>query len=787
MKKEYDKKRIAVLSAVGLAVTGIVIACVILLSPKKLVISEICADNDGKFKEASRRDSKGKLCDWVEIYNPNDKEVSLKDYKIIREDGKECAVSGGSVPAHGYALIYCTKNGFDDSDIPWVDIKIPKGEEHTISIKSGSKVIDSLTAEPTPEGFTVCSGEDGAYITVPTPCGENSRDKKASQVVFSEESGFYPKGFMLEMTAANSAGIYYTTDGTDPRTSDTAEIYSKPVEVKDRSGEKNVLSAIDPMKIQLQYRVGKVKLPKDEDVDKGTVIRACARNTDGGWGKVSTASYFVGFSTEDHSSMPVISMVTDPAALYDHETGIYVRGKVYEDYYPTEPDHLYNGSIPANYNQRGKEWERPCCLQFFESDGSLVFTQDAGMRIQGGWSRADYQKSFRFFARSDYGSKKFGYSFWQGLETADGKDDDSFSTFVLRNGGNDSNYLKFKDIMIQDMASCLLPATQSGRPCVLFIDGEYWGMYVLQEDYSQEYFARHYGVDEDSVAIYKNDELDEGMDPDEISYSNMQKFISESDMSIDDNYRRACELMDMDCFIDYCAVEMYIFNDDWPQNNYGCWRSTDGSLYGDGKWRFFLFDTESCACHYNMKSLETDIFEYLEKKQKKPLNSMILSLLENEEFRSKLTTRLMDMGNILYTAERTSSFEKRYEAEYLPEMYAYFLRFPTYRTVERSSMGMISRMSKFFDGRQQKLIKDLSHRYTLGRAKTVKVTSDKDITLNGLSIQSGFEGRYFNNCELILKADSEVTWTVKQNGNTTEVNDSKLVIKMTGDTEIKAE
>ena len=145
------------------------------------------------------------------------------------------------------------------------------------------------------------------------------------------------------------------------------------------------------------------------------------------------------------------------------------------------------------------------------------------------------------------------------------------------------------------------------------------------------------------------------------------------------------------------------------------------------------------------------------------------------------------MGNILYTAERTSSFEKRYEAEYLPEMYAYFLRFPTYRTVERSSMGMISRMSKFFDGRQQKLIKDLSHRYTLGRAKTVKVTSDKDITLNGLSIQSGFEGRYFNNCELILKADSEVTWTVKQNGNTTEVNDSKLVIKMTGDTEIKAE
>jgi spore coat protein CotH len=197
----------------------------------------------------------------------------------------------------------------------------------------------------------------------------------------------------------------------------------------------------------------------------------------------------------------------------------------------------------------------------------------------------------------------------------------------------------------------------------------------------------------------------------------MQSFISENDMSIGDNYSRACQLLDMENFIDYCAVEMYIFNDDWPQNNYGFWRSADGSEYGDGKWRFFMFDTESCACHYNMKGAEKNLFEYLDEKKHKPLTKMILSLLKNDEFRTKLITRLMDMGNCTFTPERLESFINTYSDAYLSEMPAYYLRFPTNRTVERSSMPMISRMTKFFSNRQDKLIEYLSAEYDLGNAK----------------------------------------------------------------------
>lgn len=791
MKGSTDKKRLRLFAAAAIALllVGLLFGAFMLFESDTLVISEICAVNDGEHEAAALLDSEGKLCDWVELYNPTKHNIRLDKFSLIRGGEDECAISGGTIPPGGYALVYCTKNGFEDSSVSFVDFKIPKAESCTITLMRRGKEIDSLTAEPTIKGRSVCAGDEGAYISVPTPCAANSDTMFASQIVFSRESGFYNDEFTLELAAEHSESIYYTLDGTDPRTSDTAKIYSAPITVKDRAGDPNLLSAVDPMTIQLDYREGKVEAPKDEDVDKGTVIRACGKDPNGEWGLVGTATYFVGLSTADHSELPVLSLVTSPEALYDHETGIYVRGKVYDEYYANHPDHYYNGSIPANYNQRGRKWERECTIQFFESDGSLQFTQDAGMRIQGGWSRADYQKSFRFYARSDYGKDSFDQRFWDGLACADGENAESFSTFVLRNGGNAANFLKYKDIMMQDMAKGLNVPTQTGRACVLFIDGEYWGHYVLQEDYSQEYFKKHYGVSENSVAVYKNDVLENGLTVDELSYNNMLSFIVGNDMSKEENYLRAGELLDMDNFIDYCAVEMYIFNDDWPQNNYGCWRSTDGSAYGDGKWRYFLFDTESCAYHYNTDNSTVSCYKYLENKGGYPLAKMILSLLENDEFRQRLLTRLMDMGNIVYESSRVKSLEKEYQEDYFPEMNAYYLRFNTYRSVDSSLTPMSDRMTRFFGERQTKLISYTREYYDLGAPKNVTILGEA-LTLNGLDIKSDFTGKYFNNSELTLTANPEdgntVRWQVESGGKLTEYDGSVLTLKVSGDTKITA-
>lgn len=64
--------------------------------------------------------------------------------------------------------------------------------------------------------------------------------------------------------------------------------------------------------------------------------------------------------------------------------------------------------LPANYNQKGKDWERNAHIDYFETDGTTLdcqLQQDCGIRIQGNYSRSDLMKGLRLYARADYGKK----------------------------------------------------------------------------------------------------------------------------------------------------------------------------------------------------------------------------------------------------------------------------------------------------------------------------------------------------------------------------------------------
>jgi len=85
-------------------------------------------------------------------------------------------------------------------------------------------------------------------------------------------------------------------------------------------------------------------------------------------------------------TLPVISIVTDYDNFFDKSTGIYVNG---------------------NYENRGKEWERPVHIEYFETDGKLGFSMDMGLRIHGGYTRKYPQKSFRLYADQARSNMRF--------------------------------------------------------------------------------------------------------------------------------------------------------------------------------------------------------------------------------------------------------------------------------------------------------------------------------------------------------------------------------------------
>lgn len=643
-------KRVSVIGLCLAAVAAVVMLAAVIIRPPKIYISEICPSNSGTSKKTAMQDKNGEPSDWIEIYNPTNKDISLTGFSLSKNGGGDQPLGGYVIKAHDYIIVYCSSAGFENADFPHADFSIGKVSEAEIMLK-----YDSFQCES-------------------------------------------------------------------------------------------------------------IKLPDKSAVNKGTVIRACAEGTSGKCGKTVTATYFVDVSSADHNDLPIVSITTDPDGLFNEKTGIYCLGDVYKEYDEENPDHPWNGSIPANYNQRGREWEKECYVEYFDSEGNSLISQDCGIRIQGGWSRADYQKSFRLYARNDYGKSSFDTVSWDSFTDVNGEAITSCKTFVLRNGGNDANYSKFKDMMIQNMVSGRGVETQQGTACVLFIDGEYWGLYTLQTDYSDRYFADRYNVAKSNVVMYKNDELSEGEAEDEKLFNDMYKFITENDMSIEENYRKACAMIDMDNLVEYAATEMYIFNDDWPQNNYACWRTRtieQGNSYADGRWRFVLFDTESSCSHYNEKDLETNMFSYLRSQSYTKFGGILCSLIDNEEFDLKLTSAMCQLGSVNFTAERFGEYLEYYKNIYYGELDNYFDRFPTWANLAKATDPMIIRWQNFIEGRYDKVLGYLEREFDYYERRTVKISADNQqgsVLIGGVEIESDYSGTYFDGCEIKLNAQAKSGW-----------------------------
>ena len=409
--------------------------------------------------------------------------------------------------------------------------------------------------------------------------------------VFSQESGFYPDSFALRLTVPEGFTVYYTLDGSDP-TAD-AHLYQAPITVYDRTPEDNIYAAVTD--VVSDY------IPPEEPVDKAMIVRAAAADTAGHFSEIVTKTYFIGYAESDYlMNMPVISLVTDPANLFDEKKGIYVAG--------TNEDQF--GCIKPNYWNEGKEWERPAYFTLFEN-GTAAYSADIGIRIHGNSSRDSAQKSFSFFSRKEYGTKRLKYDFFEGTrKDADGNILESVNHLMVRNGGNDQ-HLKLRDRLNQELAAELRCGTQAQRECILFLDGEYWGLYNITEKVNESYVADRYHISKDDVILMKDLPDEETDDSGFLDLLNLSQEIGGEE----DPYDLYAAHMDMESFADYAAVEVIIGNTDCGFNNYALWKSRTvdpENPYADGKWRFVLYDTEFGQGLFGTSDPDINIFEELQ-------------------------------------------------------------------------------------------------------------------------------------------------------------------------------
>ena len=439
----------------------------------------------------------------------------------------------------------------------------------------------------------------------------------------SHDSGFYDEPFLLSITADSQIPIRYTLDGSRP--SPDSPLYTEPIMISRGSG------SMDIPNIQEDWpsRGG------ESHANTAAVVRAAAIDENGCTGPIVTATYFIG---EDMwKQYPVISIVADPDDLFG-DNGIYVTGKAYDEWYLNGQ----SGEKPTpNYLQKGKEWERPAVIEFFQ--GASLLRQDVGIRIQGASAREYPNKRFSVYSRKKYsGSNWFDLPLFGQWRT---------HSLVLRSGFMNGYILHL--VQDRDVASV------ESREVIVFLNGALWYITIAQEKYSEKFFQEHYGVDDDNVIICKAGQVTTENPEDQPLYQQIYDFMATRDLADPDAYRALNQIIDIQSYIDCCCVNLYFGNMDFNEvKNNLCWRARKPGTgaYEDGRWRWALFDLDLENGDYGYTLEELNTFTLETHYAGGPFNTrpMWTALMKSSLFRQQFCLSFMDMVNTDFTVKKAS-------------------------------------------------------------------------------------------------------------------------------------
>ncbi|HEX9059619.1 MAG TPA: CotH kinase family protein, partial [Clostridia bacterium] len=663
------KKIISISVAAGMWISAMQsgMANVYAESPK-IFINEVMTSNSSTIRDGDKEDAKygkdgGAYSDWIELYNPGTEPVDMTEYTLA-DDSETWTFPKGNIPAKGYLLVWASsKNKVTGDGQFHTNFKLSSsGEVITLKTSAGMEM-DKVTIGALQNDTSYGRKYDGAteflVFKKASPGLQNLNDSSETAVgvpKFSHEGGFYQDGFDLSIsTPDEGTKIYYTKDGSDPVPGNESTFEcTGGIKIKSRAGDPNDLSEI---KLEPPPEREDLWEKPSSEVFKCTVIKAVTVRNDGKKSNIVTHSYFVDPNMKSRYNVPVISLVTDKANLFDSEKGIYTTGNCKND---------------------GSDWERPMHIELFEPDGRLGFSQYIGVRINGNYTRYFPQKSFRLYAdhKNDPFTNSFKYDVFQGLaKNINGDKLDKFKRLILRNGGNDFEGVLFRDELIQSLVAHLKVDTQAYRPSVVFLDGEYWGIYNIRERDDPEYLNSHYNLDKNKVVILdlfgEIASVQEGTLEDKAIYkSNIVDYLKQNSITEKSTYDYIKTQMDIENFIDYNITQIYVGNTDWPGNNVSIWRykTDDGKYhpeapYGqDGRWRWFIKDADygfgiwgKSPSHDTLGFALGDFVEEGNEYANNPGAVFLLkTLLNNDEFRNEFISRFADQINTSFEAKRVS-------------------------------------------------------------------------------------------------------------------------------------
>lgn len=331
--------------------------------------------------------------------------------------------------------------------------------------------------------------------------------------------------------------------------------------------------------------------------------------------RVLTLNYFIG----QDFSLPVVSVVSDNRQAFH-----------------------------TMYNTGWRNLENSGSISWYEDGGS--FTMNCGFSMHGDTSLVLRKKGMSVAFRGCYGKSELEYDLFGGGIT-------HFSDLLLR-GGQDQIDAIIRNELCENLAlsaSNHIVASRS-RYCVVYLDGDYLGIYALSEKLNEQHYANLLGVSRNSVVNY-----DATVPKTSDLYNDVFVFCSTHDMAEEENYLHIQTLLDLDSLIDWVFLEGYFANTDLTYGNLRFVRSSEG----DGLWRFVFYDLDATLAqpYMNHATLlhRNNVQCYL-------VSYLFADLMENPDFRSRFLTRAAELLDGPLTDEKILAEIDRLAEEIAPEV-----------------------------------------------------------------------------------------------------------------------
>lgn len=553
---------------------------------------------------------------WIEFYNAGTNIMDLGDITIyINGVLRHTVKADTTLQVNGYYIVeFVSGIGLNHDDI----ISVYNSSNQCIINLIVPKMNDN-------ESYgRVKDGDSAMVIMKPTKGGSNEGSERVvkEEMYFSVPGGFYNSAITLDFVAKEGTRIFYTLDGTTPDL--TSEEYTGSILISNRSGSGYTYAATKGLSLGGEFQPSSINM--------GTVVKAIAVYPDGTLSEVMTETYFVGIGFgSDYVNIPVISLSVDSDEMFGYFNGMYVAGRKYED-------SVAKGvSVDANFLQ---DWSRVAHIEYYETNKYKTYEADINISLIKDYSITSAQKSIMF--TSDDELILTGSTLEKYLNS-----DKPY--FMLRTYKRDNNY-KIREAIVNNLLKNTGAGTKQINPCILFINGEYWGGYVIENVIDNDYIRKMYDIDDEIVWI--RDGAIYGDDSDKKEFEEIIEFITKSDMSRDENYNKVAERLDIQSYLDYLCANMYLANADYGKESYTIWRTKTygGEGYSDGRWRFILGEMDNTinnGANGNVATPTIDTFLQPGVQEDVILNALI----KNDRFKKLLEETMDNMINNIFSEE----------------------------------------------------------------------------------------------------------------------------------------